>query len=83
MVVAVDGEDGVDDVLEGSGARDGAVLGDVTDEQRRQRGLLRELDERLRALPDLGDAAGDAGPVGVNDGLDRCLLYTSPSPRDS
>ena len=71
MVVAVDGEDGVDDVLEGSGAGDGAVFGDVTDEQRRERGLLRELDERLRALADLGDAAGCAGPVGVDDGLDR------------
>ena len=58
-------------MFEGPGTGDGAVLGDVTDEDRGERGVLRELDEALRALADLGDAARRAGPGGVDDGLDR------------
>ena len=60
MTIALEREHRVDDVLERARAREPAVLGDVTDQQRRDVVLLREPHELLRAVAHLGDRPGRA-----------------------
>ena len=51
--IALERQHGVDDVLERARPGEGAVLGDVADEQRRDPVLLREPDQPVRALAHL------------------------------
>ena len=65
-------EHGVDDVLQGLGAGDGALLGDVADEEDGRAGGLGLEQEAGGALADLADAAGGGlqrGGVGRLDGV--------------
>ena len=65
VVVAVEMQHDVDQVLQRPRARDRTVLGDVTDEDGRQRPFLRDAGQDVRHRPHLGDTAGRAvGPVG-------------------
>ena len=58
--LALEVEDGVDEVLEGLGTRDRAVLGHVADEDDRDPVALGEVHQPQRRLADLADAAGRA-----------------------
>ena len=69
--VALELHDDVDEVLEHPGARDGAVLGDVADEQHGHAPLLGGPDQAGRDLADLGDVAGLALDLGAGHGLHR------------
>ncbi len=69
--VAVEREDGVDDVLEHARPGDGALLGDVADEQGGEVALLRELHEPVGAVAHLRDRAGCPRPIGIDHRLDR------------
>ena len=56
-------------------------LGDVIEVQTRRR-LVEDVQVVL-AAPELAEFAGELDPLGLAPGQDRrCLLYTSPSPRD-
>ena len=71
MRVALEIEDGVDDVLEHARAGDRALLRHVADEDHDDPALLREPRQLRRAFADLGDAAWRRGQrLGVG-GLDR------------
>ena len=61
----------VDHVLEHTGAGDGAVLGDVADQQDGDAAALGEVDQRLRGAADLRDGAGRAVDRVEPHGLDR------------
>ena len=69
--VAVERQHGVDDVLERARPGEGAVLGDVADEHRRDRVFLREPDQPVRALAHLRERTRDAREVGIGERLDR------------
>src|SRR5206468_12437106 len=69
--LALEVEDGVDDVLEDARPRDRALLRDVADEEDRNVLALRELEEPRGALAELRDPAGSGRDlVGVHR-LDR------------
>ena len=72
--LALEIEHRVDHVLEHAGARDGAVLGDVADQQHGDAAALGELDQGLRRGAHLGDRARRAvdrvEPHGL-DGIDH------------
>ena len=71
MRVALEIEDGVDDVLQHAGAGDRALLRHVPDEDHDDPALLGEPRELRGALADLRDAPGGRGQrLGVG-GLDR------------
>ncbi len=61
----------VDEVLERARPRDGAVLGDVADQDHRDASGLGRHGERRGDRTDLGDAAGDAVGFGGGHGLHR------------
>jgi len=69
--IAVERHHRVDHVLEDARARERSFLGDVPDEQRREGALLGQTDEALGAVANLGDRAGRAGLVEIDDCLDR------------
>jgi len=71
VLVAFEVEDHVDQVLEGLGAGDGAVLGDLADQEGGDRALLGQADQLGGDLTDLPDPAGGAGQLRVGHGLDR------------
>ena len=56
--LALEGEHGVDDVLEHARARERALLGDMADEDHRGRAGLGQLHELRRALPHLCHRTG-------------------------
>ncbi|MPM81605.1 hypothetical protein SDC9_128661 [bioreactor metagenome] len=58
MPVALETQHDVDQVLQGPGARDRAVLGDVSDDDHRQMAGLGDPDQRGGHLADLGDPTG-------------------------
>ena len=59
------------DVLEDPGTGERPLLGDVPDQDGRQRPLLRLLHQAVRAVAHLGDRARRAREIGIHDGLDR------------
>ena len=69
--LALEVEHGVDHVLEHARAGDGAVLGDVADQQDGDAAALGERDQRLRRGAHLGDRAGRAVDRVEPHGLDR------------
>ena len=71
MPVALERQHRVDDVLKSARACEGALLGDVTDEQDRDAAVLGQPHEGVRALSNLTDAAGCRRQCGVGNGLDR------------
>lgn len=71
MTVALEIENGVDDVLESLGPRDRAFLGNVADQENRRRRLLREKHELRRDLSHLRDAARSGLDLIAEHGLDR------------
>ena len=71
VLVALEVEDHVDQVLEGLGAGDGAVLGDLADQEGGDGALLGQPHQLGGDLADLADPAGGAGQLGVGHGLDR------------
>ena len=71
VTVAVERQHGVDEVLERPGTREPAVLGDVSDEQRRDAERLRVPHEPARALAHLARRAGLGAAGRVGHRLDR------------
>ena len=71
MTVALEGEHGVDDVLEHTRASETALLGDMTDEHHGEPAGLRRGDETGRALAHLGHRTGGRTQLGGEHGLDR------------
>ena len=71
MAVSLEGQDRVDDVLEGARTGERAVLGHVTDEDDRDAPLLRDAHEAMRAPSDLGHRPRGRRDRGVLDRLDR------------
>ena len=69
--VSLEMQHDVDHVLEGARAGDGAVLGHVADQDRRERALLRVPHQRGGHLTDLGDATRHAVHPWGRDGLHR------------
>ena len=69
--LALDGDHGVDQVLEGLGPGDAAVLGDVTDEDHHDPLPLGQLHEAQRRLAHLPHAARRAVQLLEGRGLDR------------
>ena len=69
--VPVEGEDGVDQVLDRPGAGQVAVLGDVADQDDRYAGGFGQPGQPVDAGSDLGEAPGGARQFVVGDGLDR------------
>ena len=68
--VAVKGQDGVDQVLDGPGPGQVAVLGDVADQDDGHPGGLGQPGQPVHTRPDLGQAPGRARELVVGDGLD-------------
>ncbi len=58
VAIALEAEDGVDHVLEGTGTGQGAVLGDVAHQHHADPVLLGRADQAGGTFPDLGDRAG-------------------------
>ena len=71
MAVAVEGEHGVDEMLDRPGSGQVAVLGDVADQDHGHPGGLGQPGQPVDARPDLGQASGGPGQRVVGDGLDR------------
>ena len=71
VLVALEGEDDVDEVLEQPRTGDRAVLGDMPDEHGGDGALLGEPDQRGGHFAHLGDAARCTVDLGRRDGLDR------------
>ena len=71
VAVALELEHAVDEVLEHARAGDGAVLRHVTDEERRDAGLLRDPQEPRRGLANLRDRAGRRAELGRVERLHR------------
>jgi hypothetical protein len=69
--LALEIEHGVDHVLENARTRDRAVLRHMTDQKRREPGLLRPHDDRSGTFPDLGNTAGRRRYRGAENRLDR------------
>ena len=70
MALALEVQHRVDEMLEDAGAGDGALLGDVTDEERGDARALGQRHQARAALAHLGDAAGRRLQVGQEHGLD-------------
>ena len=71
MAVAVEGEHGVDQVLDGPRPGQVAVLGDVAHQEERDAARLGHAGQALDAGAHLGQAAGGLAQLGVRDGLQR------------
>ena len=71
VAVAVEGEDGVDQVLHRPRPGQVAVLGHVAHQEQRGAARLRHSGQSFDAGPHLGQAAGRLAQVGVRDGLER------------
>jgi hypothetical protein len=71
--LAFEAQHGIDHMFEHARARDGAILGDVTDQDERATALLGETDQLLRRCPHLADGAGCA--------LDQVRMHRSGSNR--
>ncbi len=71
VAVALEGQDGVDHVLEHAGPGQPAVLGDVTDEHGGHAPPLALLHQAVGGVADLDHAAGHRSDVGVDHRLDR------------
>ena len=69
VAVALEAQDDVHEVLQQTRARDGAVLGDVADQERGHAAVLGGADQGAGHLPDLGDAAGGAVDLRGGDRL--------------
>ena len=65
VTIAVEGEDRVDQVLDGPRSRQVAVLGDVADQHDRHPGRLGQPGQPVHAVPDLGQAPRRPGELGV------------------
>ncbi len=71
VALALEGENGVHDVLQHPGAGEGPVLGDVTDEHGGHPAALGQLRQGLGAAPHLGHRAGCGLQLGIAHGLYR------------
>ena len=71
VAVALEVQHRVDHVLEHARPGDRTVLGDVTDDERRDAEVLGDAHQPRRARAHLADAAGRTGELGVERGLDR------------
>ncbi len=71
VAVAVEGEHGVDQMLDRPRPREVPVLGHVPDEKDRDTTRLGQARQALDARPHLGQAACRLGQLGVRDGLQR------------
>ena len=64
-------EDGIDDVLQHARPGDGALFGDVPDDEDGHVGAFGQVHQAGGALADLADRAGAGGEVVEHDRLDR------------
>ena len=71
MAVAVERQHGVDQVLDGPGSGQIAVLGHVADQDNGYPGGLGQSGQPVDTGSDLGQAPGRLGQGGIGDGLDR------------
>ena len=71
VAVPVEGEHGVDQVLDRPGPGQIAVLGHVADQEQRDAARLRHAGQALDAGAHLGQASGRLGQLGVGDRLQR------------